>query len=53
MLGKEVDTLINGKLSAGAHEYVWEPKDNISHGMYLCRLDANNYSKSLKMILTK
>lgn len=55
--GQLVRSLINGNLNAGNHHIVWNGKDdrgnNVSSGMYLYRMETENYSASKKMMLMK
>lgn len=52
MSGKEVETLMNGKLPAGVYEAVWDAS-RFSTGAYFYRLTANGYVTSKKMLLVK
>ena len=57
VLGQEVVTLINGKLSAGSHELDFNAA-NLNSGVYFYRInaagiDGTNFSSVKKMILTK
>ena len=51
-LGREVETLVNNELAAGTHTLVWTAK-NMASGIYLYRIEANNYVKVNKMLLVK
>ncbi len=51
-LGKEVQTLVNEKLSAGSYEVEFEGS-NFSSGVYFYRLEAGNFSNVRRMILLK
>ncbi len=52
-LGQEVRTLLNENQTKGEHVIQWDGKDNqghnISSGIYLYRLKAGSFTKSLKM----
>jgi hypothetical protein len=50
ILGQEVQTLISERQSAGEHE-VFFNGSNLSSGVYLYRLKADNFSETRKMIL--
>ncbi|MBN2572747.1 MAG: AGE family epimerase/isomerase [Ignavibacteriales bacterium] len=57
ILGEEIRTLVNGYQTAGQKYITWDGKDNIensiSSGLYICVINANNYVKSIKMIMMK
>ncbi|MGA7721746.1 MAG: hypothetical protein WCA84_11280 [Ignavibacteriaceae bacterium] len=50
-------TLINGELQADNYTVQWNGENNIGHpvasGVYIYRVTAGQYVKSLKMILLK
>ena len=50
--GKEVATLVNEARSAGYHSVNFDAS-NLSSGVYYCRLEANGFSKVMKMALVK
>jgi len=52
VLGNEVETLINGDVSAGSYEIEFTGK-NLTSGVYFYNLTAGNFSKTMKMILSK
>jgi len=52
MSGRQVATLVNGSLSAGYHQAVWNASDMTS-GLYIYRLTSGDLTASGKMILTK
>ena len=52
VLGNEVETLINGDISAGSYEIEFIGK-NLTSGVYFYNLTAGNFSKTMKMILSK
>ena len=52
VLGNEVETLINGDISAGSYEIEFNGK-NLTSGVYFYNLTAGNFSKTMKMILSK
>ncbi len=57
MYGKQIRTLINGRKSAGQQTVTWDGKDEkgraVSSGHYIIRMDAENYSKTRKVILAR
>ncbi|MEJ2052269.1 MAG: FG-GAP-like repeat-containing protein, partial [Calditrichota bacterium] len=53
ILGKEVATLVSGKLSAGSHSYQWSKTEGMASGIYLYRLEADGFVRTRKMILMK
>jgi predicted acyl esterase len=50
--GKQIDILINDKLSPGTYEAQWDAS-KYSSGIYIYRLEAGNYSAVRKMIFVK
>ncbi len=50
--GKEVRTLINGEVPAGAHLATFDGSD-LASGIYFCRLEAGELVATQKMVLTK
>jgi len=52
LTGQEIETLINGHQSAGAHEIKWQPA-GISSGIYYYRLQTGAFSAAKKLILQK
>jgi|GEM_PF-2992465 len=52
VLGQEVKTLFNGNLDAGFHQVEFYA-DNLSSGIYIYWIQANNYSSIKKMMLLK
>ncbi len=57
LLGREVRTLVNGTLQAGAHTYTWNGVDNngnkASSGIYLYQIQTEFGSTTKKMTLVK
>jgi hypothetical protein len=57
LLGQVVATPFDGHAEAGEHKVVWDGKsstgENVSSGIYLYRLTAGDFVKSLKMTLVK
>jgi len=52
ILGKEVASLVNENEGAGYYKVNFDA-NNLSSGLYIYRLRANNYVESKKMLLTK
>lgn len=52
MMGKEVATLVEGRLSSGTHRVVFDA-GKLSSGMYMYRLTAGRISKSMKLMIVK
>ncbi len=57
IIGQEVRTLVNEFKNAGRYTITWDGKDNtgklVPSGIYFYRITAGNFSKTLKMVLTK
>ncbi len=57
LLGKEVRTLVDGRMAAGSHTTLWNGQNNagqfVSSGIYFCRMITPEYSRILKMTLVK
>ncbi len=57
ILGQEVRTLVNAKQSAGYKTVVWDGRDNngvpVASGVYIYRIQANDFVKNMKMVLLK
>lgn len=55
--GREVRTLVNQKLGAGMHSFVWDGTDNTGHpvasGVFWSQLSAGDYSSNKKMVVLK
>jgi hypothetical protein len=56
-LGQEIRTLVNGYQSAGEYQVVWHGWDNharpVPSGVYIYRLQGENFSDSRKMMLIR
>jgi hypothetical protein len=50
--GKEIATLVNGRLSAGEFSVDWDGFNHPS-GVYFCKLESENLAKTIKMLLVK
>jgi hypothetical protein len=52
VLGREINTLVNGQYSPGSYEVVWNAA-NYSTGVYFYKLITDGYSETAKMVLVK
>ena len=52
LMGRTVQTLVNGSMSAGSHDVTFDASQ-LSSGVYLYRLDAPGFSSTRKMMLVK
>jgi hypothetical protein len=52
LLGQEVATLFEGRLSAGEHELMFDAK-NLTSGIYFYRIQAGDYMGMKRMVLLK
>ncbi|MCX6165500.1 MAG: T9SS type A sorting domain-containing protein [Ignavibacteriae bacterium] len=52
MLGKEVQILHSGQLNAGKYEFKFNGKE-LSSGMYFYKLETENFTQIMKMVLLK
>ncbi|MFH1861390.1 MAG: carboxypeptidase regulatory-like domain-containing protein, partial [bacterium] len=50
--GQEVATLVQDWRAAGSHEVVFDGS-NLSSGLYICKISANDFTSSMKLILLK
>ena len=57
MLGQEIRLLANGDFQSGYHTVMWNGKDefglSVTSGMYLYRISAGDFSKTMKMVFLK
>ncbi len=57
IMGREIVRLVDSHLEAGYHRIVWDAKDRtgrqVPTGIYIARLVAPGYTKSIKMVLLK
>ncbi|MCD6418542.1 T9SS type A sorting domain-containing protein [bacterium] len=55
--GHLVKTLVDGRLSAGYYDFVWNGADDsgrtIGSGLYFCRMTARNFSAVRRMVIVK
>jgi hypothetical protein len=52
LLGREVGRLFDGEQTAGQHQVSFEG-DRLAGGIYMCRLAAEGYSETKRMVLVK
>ena len=52
VLGREAITLVNERLNPGSYTERWDA-GNFPSGVYLCRLQVDNMSKVIKLVLVK
>ena len=50
--GREVQTLVSGRMQAGTYEAVWDGT-GFPSGVYFCRMVTDGYGKTIKMVLSK
>ncbi len=50
--GKVLENLYNGKLNSGKHSFYWDCSEYLS-GTYYCRIEAENFQKTLKVLIYK
>ena len=50
--GKEIETLIRGEVPAGEHRLQWSV-EGLQSGIYLCRMEAANFTDMIEMIYKK
>ena len=57
MAGQRVRLLVDEAKPAGYHEITWDGRDQAGHlvgsGVYLYRLEAGSYVKTLRLVLVK
>ena len=47
--GRQIETLIEGEVPAGEHRLQWTA-EGLASGVYLCRMQTNNFSETIKML---
>ncbi|MCX7878677.1 MAG: T9SS type A sorting domain-containing protein, partial [Ignavibacteria bacterium] len=52
LLGREVESLVNEKLTPGTYEVNWNAEE-VPSGVYFCRMMTENYSQTIKLALIK
>lgn len=57
LLGQEVRALVNEELDAGFHSVIWDGKNElgrqVASGVYMYRIQAGDYTKTLRMMMLK
>ena len=57
LLGKEIETVIDEKLTAGEHNFSWDGKDKkgnpVGSGLYFYTLDSPDFHQIKKMVLIR
>ena len=53
VLGKEIDTIVEGYFESGIHSKLYNANGGLPSGMYFYKLTAGNYSETKKMLLIK
>ncbi|MGE5860365.1 MAG: hypothetical protein ACM34J_07410 [Ignavibacteria bacterium] len=51
-MGNEIATLADGFENTGSHTITWQPQ-NVSSGVYFCRMKAGNFFETKKIMLLK
>ena len=52
IVGREIETLINGEVPAGEHRLQWNAH-GLASGVYLCRMESRDFSETIKMVYQK
>ncbi len=52
IIGREIETLIEGEVPAGEHRLQWSA-EGLASGVYLCRMQTKDFSDTIKMIYQK
>jgi hypothetical protein len=52
IVGREVETLVDGDRAAGGYSVEWTP-DNLASGVYLYRLEAGSFTETKKLVLQR
>jgi len=57
LLGRKVSTLLAGNRNAGVYRISWDGRDDsgaqLPAGVYLCRMQAGEFMKTIKMVLVR
>ncbi|MBN1481344.1 T9SS C-terminal target domain-containing protein [candidate division KSB1 bacterium] len=57
VLGEHISTLVNRKCKQGNHSITWDGKNHngkdVSSGVYFCKMQAADFSKAIKIILSR
>jgi len=52
LLGRRIETLVNGEKQPGQHQVVWDASDRAS-GVYFYRIEAGDFTETKEMLLLK
>jgi len=52
LLGRKVETLVDGDQEAGVHEVIWDA-NNAASGIYFYRMEADGFTSTNKMLLLR
>ncbi|CAN5536635.1 hypothetical protein BH10BAC5_BH10BAC5_05560 [soil metagenome] len=50
--GKRVEKIAGSEMQAGKYEFIWNAV-NLPNGIYYCRMETENYSGTIKLVLIK
>jgi uncharacterized protein (DUF362 family) len=50
--GRAIETLVQGDVPAGEHRLQWSAQ-GLASGVYLCRMETNNFSQTIRMMHVK
>ncbi|MEP0862729.1 MAG: T9SS type A sorting domain-containing protein, partial [Ignavibacterium sp.] len=53
IMGREIETIIDGYFEAGYHSTLYNVNSSLSSGVYFYRLQAGNFTQTKKMILMR
>jgi len=57
LLGRRVETLVDGPREAGVHRTTWQPTgsggQSLASGVYFCRMEAGSYTGTRKLVLVR
>jgi hypothetical protein len=50
--GQHIETLVEGAVPAGEHDLNWDAT-GLASGVYICRMQAGDISRTIKMVYQK
>jgi uncharacterized protein (DUF362 family) len=50
--GRAIETLVEGEVPSGEHRLQWSG-EGLASGVYLCRMEANGFSETIRMVYQK
>ena len=50
--GRVIETLVDGDVPAGEHRLHWSAQ-GLASGVYLCRMESNEFSQTIRMMYVK